>query len=291
MQFKQKLAYITLGGLFVFIGQLLPTIIGGRATAQHENTPVEFETVTCRRLKIVDDSGKTYLLLEKAPNASGGYNAVQLFNDAGKAVCQILAGPDGGYVAVNANSGDAGAYLGIHRISESGVVKVSDKTGLGSASMSVDESGGTVNVSDKVGNRLAQMVVTETGGLLAVKSRDNEGFALMATDATGGTVSVGGKAGNRLAEILATETGGLVGVMSADNEGFALMTAGATGGVVNVSGKDRQGNALMLVDEAGGLISVKSKTGKGIAQMGISETGDGSISTADGNGAVIATLP
>ena len=291
MQFKQKLAYITLGGVLVFIGQLLPTILGGRATAQNEKMPIEFETVTCRSLKIVDDSGQTVLRLEKMPHTNGGYSVIQLFNDAGKAVCQIIATPNGGSFAVNANNGDGYAYLGIHRMSESGVVKVSDETGLGSASMFVDDSGGTVNVSDKVGNRLAQMVVTETGGLMAVKSRENESFALMGTDATGGAVSVGGQAGNRLAEMIATETGGLVGVMSADNKGFALMTAGATGGAVNVTGKDRQGNALMLVDEAGGLISVKSKTGKGIAQMGISETGDGSISTTDGNGAVISTMP
>ena len=182
MQFKQKLAYMALGGALVFLGQLSAIMLGSRATAQSENSSVAFDTVTCRQLKLVDGSGRTYLLLQKDPLGDGEYSVMQVFNSSGKAVCQIAADTNGGYVSVNASRGRGHAYLKIHHISNGGVVRVSDKTGQGGAVMSITGNTGVLNVRDGDGKVLAQMGVTESGGLISVIGKDNDGFALMSAD-------------------------------------------------------------------------------------------------------------
>ncbi len=144
MQFKQKLAYIALGGLLVFMGQLLPGLIaGGSATAQDEKVSGEFDQVTCRSLKIVDNQGKTYALLEKQ-GSGWTSNVIQVFNHSGKTVCNITETPSGGYISVHSSNTSASASMGIDQSNGDGRVRVTNRDGNLQAWMMVDEFGGRV---------------------------------------------------------------------------------------------------------------------------------------------------
>jgi hypothetical protein len=63
MQFKQKLPYMALGGLLVFMGLLLSHSLTGNVVAQKQDSSVVFDEVTCRHLKVVDATGQ--VLAEK----------------------------------------------------------------------------------------------------------------------------------------------------------------------------------------------------------------------------------
>ncbi len=67
MKFKQKFAYMALGGLLAFMGQLLPNMLNDHATAQNEKESAEFDEVKRSRLEVVDATGRTLAVL----NASG----------------------------------------------------------------------------------------------------------------------------------------------------------------------------------------------------------------------------
>jgi hypothetical protein len=144
MKFKERLGYIALGGLLVFMGQLLPNIVTGRsATAQNDKESVEFDEVACRRLKIVDAGGKTYALLEKA---EGGeiYRVIQVFDDAGKTVSNIGGNSYGGYISVHASGSRASVSLEIGSQKKDGRVSVTTQDGSRRAQMLIDERGGRV---------------------------------------------------------------------------------------------------------------------------------------------------
>ncbi|MCH8247866.1 MAG: hypothetical protein IH951_15885 [Bacteroidetes bacterium] len=104
MQFKQKLAYIALGGLLVFMGQLLPSIIDGSAIAQRPRVILspkelkfaEFDTVTCKSLKVVDGVGK--LLVEIKFTLNGG--KVMVWGNDGREKASMFGDQHGGHVAV-----------------------------------------------------------------------------------------------------------------------------------------------------------------------------------------------
>ncbi len=107
MQFKQKLAYMALGGLLVFMGQLLPNMINHNATAQG-NKSLEFDSVKCRNLVVVDESGKTRVKVGLSSDRGNfGYDLVQLFNPNGIPV--LRAGTDNvsgnGWLSVHGGNG------------------------------------------------------------------------------------------------------------------------------------------------------------------------------------------
>ena len=86
MQFKQKLAFMTLGGLLVFIGMLLPSLMNRPAVAQNNKQVASFDEITCKRLNIIDDSGHTYAVLEKKDIIGDTYDVIQVFNPLGTCV-------------------------------------------------------------------------------------------------------------------------------------------------------------------------------------------------------------
>jgi hypothetical protein len=240
MKIKHKLAYMALGGILVFIGQLLPMLVGDDIRAEDENASVEFNTVTCRQLRLVDASGNVYLLFAKQAVNQSTHNVMQVFNDTGKSVCQISVDLDGGFVGVNASEGLGHAYLGINRISKSGVARISNKTGLGGVLVSAEDEGGTVNIRGKDGRILAQMRAIQPGGLVSVSSAENDGFALMSVDADGGAVSVN----------------------SSDRKGGVLMSIDAAGGLVSVKSREGGGFAQVGINEkGGGVVTTLDTTG------------------------------
>ncbi len=109
MQFKHKLIYFALGCAFVVIGQVLLSVVVPKVTAQGKKESVEFDTITCRSLKIVDAKGKIRAQLEVDII---GIDVIQILNPAGIPVCKIgSAIGGGGSVIVAGDNGIARASM------------------------------------------------------------------------------------------------------------------------------------------------------------------------------------
>ena len=59
MHFRQKLAYMALGGVLVLAGHVLPGLVVGSATAQSGLQDAEFNEVTVRKMTVVDEATDT----------------------------------------------------------------------------------------------------------------------------------------------------------------------------------------------------------------------------------------
>ena len=96
MQFKQKLIYFALGCAFMVISQVLSGVVVSKVTAQGKKESVEFDTVTCRSLKVVDDSGKVRAQLEvkKNPKLDFLNDIIQVFNRNGNLVFNLATGTE-----------------------------------------------------------------------------------------------------------------------------------------------------------------------------------------------------
>jgi len=151
MKFKQKLAYMTLGGLLVFMGQLLSLFINN-VTAQNQPLSAEdvtFEKVKCRSLEIIDGSGKVGCKLFIDDN--GG---VMIVYGKDKGAASVFTDAYGGAVTVHGKSG-----------------------GLATAQLRNTENGGTVGAYGK-GEGYALLYNLNNGGAVGVhgKSGKERGF-------------------------------------------------------------------------------------------------------------------
>ena len=104
-------------------------------------------------------------------------------------------------------------------------------------------------------------------------------------------VRVLGEDGKGSAYVTVDEDGGVVRVEGKeDRMGSAKMAVGKNGGFVGVGG-NAGGGAEMITDEHGGHVSVYGKgSGEARAAMGVTEYGNGAVSTWDKNGYRLATL-
>ena len=154
MYFKQKLAYMALGGLFTISGFLLATIMGD-VGAQDQHTSVEDEVV-CRRLKIVDSEGKTgvRLLIDEY----GGVVAVH--DKDGKGQAQLAIGEYGGVVSAHNKDGNSQAQLAIDKYG--GVMSIFNKGNGNAVQAGVSDTGeGVIKTMDKLGYNTASLPYVE----------------------------------------------------------------------------------------------------------------------------------
>ena len=118
-----------------------------------------------------------------------------------------------------------------------------------------------------------------------VLGEDGKGSAYVTVDEDGGVVRVEGKE-DRMgsAKMAVGENGGRRKWRS------VKMAVGKNGGFVGVGG-NAGGGAEMITDEHGGHVSVYGKgSGEARAAMGVTEYGNGAVSTWDKNGYRLATL-
>jgi hypothetical protein len=100
MQLKQKLVYMAVGSLFTLLGFMLASIVGD-VTAQTKKASVEFDTVTCQSLRIVDASGQIRAQIDAT--SEGG--RVGIFNKKGKVSAQMSVLNNMGTVFVSDENG------------------------------------------------------------------------------------------------------------------------------------------------------------------------------------------
>ncbi|MCZ6680396.1 MAG: hypothetical protein O7E52_24460 [Candidatus Poribacteria bacterium] len=271
MQFKQKFAYMALGGGLVFLGNLLPSIIDHSATAQGENRSVTFDEIRCRSLKIVDASGKTYVVLEKKDIMQNVvYDAIQIFNGSGQTVCRLGGDPNGGSLAVNRSTGDEAVVIGID---------------------STQNKGGVVLVEGKDGKKNCSLLIGEFGGVVTVSGVADESFSQLSVDEAGGAVVVKGKDGKSSGQLSINKAGGLVFVTGKDGQSVSQLSFNEYGGAVIVKGKESQSRGQLSIDKYGGRVAISNNAGLICLQASVGNTGGGIVRTKNRFGYYTGGLP
>ena len=108
MNFKQKLAYFGLGGLFVAIGYMLAS--GGRGV-RAQSEPLVFDKIICRELEVVDEKGKRVCRLYSL--REGGI--IRVLGKDGTSEARLSIGEYGGYISASGKDGVRAVFLEINR--------------------------------------------------------------------------------------------------------------------------------------------------------------------------------
>ena len=158
MMQRKEMSYAVIGGV---IGAVLTMATGSFSPlgAQNVVKDVEFGTITCRKLRVIE-AGVDTIICKK----------IWVVDSDNKLAVGIGTNEHGGTIAVG-------------------------KPGKGSAEMIIDEHGAVVAVRGKDGKSGAAMSLTELGGTVFVYGKDELSHAGMGIDVHGGNVSVSGKFG------------------------------------------------------------------------------------------------
>ena len=212
---KRELIYAAvIGGV---VGAVLVMAAGSFSPlgAQNEVADAEFGTITCSKLVVrYDDSSYT---TEISPTS------VKVSDEDGRsATLRSALG-----LSVVGKEGKGGACVMV--FNGEGVVSVSNKDGVVSARMGIDEDGGLVSVHGKDAGGAAirgavLMGINEGGGAVYVYDKDGGKRVQMASTENGGAVHVYGKgsAGSRAA--MGVNEYGNGAVSTWDNNGYRFKT-------------------------------------------------------------------
>ena len=174
MKFSQKFAYMVLGGLLVFMGQLLPNMLSEHATAQSDES-AEFDEVKCRRLEVVNASGRTLAILD----ASSAGDVLRILDNDGKPAVAI------GQTGITVGTKNRGnTLIQAERVTVSGT--------WGQASIGSSRGNrGTIVIEDRSTNSGVQIGIEDLGGDVAILDRRGQVAARMTVSKFGGTVYTG----------------------------------------------------------------------------------------------------
>ena len=325
MNFKQKLAYMTIGCVFTLAGYFLATLGAGgfnpqNATAQ-DSTKQVIDEITCRKLKIVNDQGNTVVSLE--PVVNGG--SLSIYNDAGKIiadagasfdgrnlssgdeiVCQKLrvVNPDGKTIAILGESlTGSGGYLHINNIdnklvagigvnhSNSGFLSIYNKNG--NSILSEDENGnGALSIFNKVsGSRMGLDFDKNGDGRMFITNNSGKVVSALAVRDGNGGLAILNKAGKPVMGWAINKNGD--GRMFIGNKsGKPVVSLGAFDGdgglaILNKAGK---GVAVLGVEDDGGILSIANKNEIEVATLKANFGSYGTLHICDNDGHLAATL-
>ena len=156
-------------GLMVFVVARNETLfdIKMRPMSEEHRQPAD-QIITCRGIRLMDDTGKVRAFLGVAPSAEfPGEDVIRVFNDEGIPVAALSLSPDGGWLRLHANEGDM------------------------RAEMRVDKDGALTRVYGKDTKNRAGMSATASGGVAAAYS--GSAGVTMSSHSEGGTVTIDGQ--------------------------------------------------------------------------------------------------
>lgn len=189
MRFREKIGYIVVGGGLVLLGQAASHFLPRPAQAQLPGEQVVFEKVVCSSLTLVDPLGR--------PRVG------------------LLAGDDGGVVAVFGRDGVTRVVIG------------------------ADEQGGTFIVSDREGKPRSAIRVAGSGGSMMILGPDGGKRTVVGTGPMGGDVSVYANDGRLRGAMLVLENGAGFSALGKDGKKRAILAVDPTGaGSMQTYGND-----------------------------------------------------
>lgn len=240
---------------------LLANVGAARAWAQEKGAM----DISCRTLKIVDDTGKVRLQLFH--DKAGG--VLRLNNADGKTVAALEADNAGGFLSVLGHDGKERAFVGVgdklagglfylknhqgktratYLVSKDGngaleLINSDDKVEifLGSSSQS---RGGLVHINAPAGTASIILDIDERGmGRLNLRTKDGKRVAYAGGDEEGGTFQLYGHDGKQRAFLGVGEkqTGGVLYLLNPDNNNPRIVLGVDNNGVGYGEGRDASG--------------------------------------------------
>lgn len=159
MQFKQKLAYMAIGGALVFAGMLLAAVLTNTAQSQGASNG-NFNTVTARKLKIVDAVGNVLVELGEGSRTYGGGGYLWVYDNKRRVQAAVGVDNKGGYVDINDKSGSYGKRsMILHVGDQGGRIDLYRSNGKAAALVGPAEYGGILMIYNLNGDRAAAVGV------------------------------------------------------------------------------------------------------------------------------------
>ncbi|MYB63937.1 hypothetical protein F4X73_04540 [Candidatus Poribacteria bacterium] len=184
MNMKQKLTYMLIGCLFTMSGYVLSIIINPltQGEAQDEKIAV-FDKITCKKLEIVNDYGKTAAELSSSP---GGYGLLKTYNNEGKLSTKldiwgmVVFNDEGQSVAALGEAFDGGGFLRIDNHEGGSLAKLDSFLGVGGLTIYNDEGESVATLGQSLsGGGVLQFYNKEGKQLVVISSlegRPNDGL-------------------------------------------------------------------------------------------------------------------
>ncbi len=231
MNCKQKLIYMLIGSLFTLIGYFLATLINTQppnAHAQEKNNV--FDEIVCKKLVVVNDTGKKLLRMGEAP-VGGGF--ILVYNKKEMAVVGMDSAEDeGGAIVVGTKEGKITVAMRSKTfLGGGGEIEVNNFDGNRGATISVDGGGGVIQVYDciKRARRVGIWGTADVGGagLVAVYGDNQRNpVVVMRKSIVGGGVITVANEGNKVAATMGADVDGRGYTIVSNKEGKSLVFIG-----------------------------------------------------------------
>ena len=195
MHLKQKLTFMAFGSILTLAGYLLATPTRDVTAQSETDKATVFDEIVCRKLKIVDENGKTHIVI--GADLLGGQISVNHHN--GKNAVSIRAFPTGGYISVSNRDGKQG--VAINAFSSGGYMIVNNADGERAVTIGTsDDKRGFVSVDSKSTKGLIQLTANEYGGAMNIYGKtDNKTRVVIGINERGhGTINTWDKNGYRI---------------------------------------------------------------------------------------------
>lgn len=164
MNNRQKLGYMALGAVVLAVGIAIGQFMTPDIEAQNNSV---FDTVTCRKIIVVDEAGNERIRLNSTKDGCG----VFLQDQTGVQDIALMATVFGNAVSVNNQAGELGVYLTVEESGNS--MYVYDQEGNAGIDLSVSERGNSVMVTGKIGKE--KVLVGGPRGGIGFLIMDREG--------------------------------------------------------------------------------------------------------------------
>ena len=272
--------YLVLSGIVGgVVGSLLTALLVPPVTAQRD----KFGEIECTGLRVVDKDGDEVVKLSWNIQHGGRVSVLnkQALGPQTLITSDHIAVGDGFFFGPNGIR--RGVRIGVDGHGGFVSAAAQGQEGTSKVWLGVDEHGGRVDVHGKDSALSATTGASEHGGKFLVNGKDGAVKIALGVTETGGGFGLSGEGDTDKVTIAVTEQGdGIIGVRGKGDEMVILNTT-QYGGSVAVVRNDGKLGGMLHVDEYGGQVMVRSK-GEGFAEIGISEHGNGIVSTWDKNG-------
>ena len=210
MKYREKLGYMILGGMIGVFGLAVGLCVSP-LQGSPEMPDAEFETITCRKIMVVDSDGKNTVTLVPGNislNSSEGSFAYMLV-DGAKAWLQL-------------HGGNADGHLEIMSFESGGYISISGREGRVIMDLMPGYPGGFF--VDDGGKTRVEMTGDNDGGRITVYDRDGERRGYVGVNDYGGRVVMFGNGLNNARAILGVNKNGDGIASTWDKNGYHLET-------------------------------------------------------------------
>ena len=165
MKTRERLLFMTIGGLLVLAGMIVGQFVFSPAQAQAGGQDATFKTVKCERLEVGNSFNSGAVII----GASAGFGSIFTSNASGKIVTSLSADDGGnGLIETLSSKGKVLTSLSATRDGNGGVISTKSDTGKLLTTLTVnDNDDSMINTRSKTGKRLVSIGSSDSGGSIS----------------------------------------------------------------------------------------------------------------------------